>query len=45
MIAKTEKFNEKITTRFRILDSEEDFEVLYCHDDSKFDYEIKFYIM
>lgn len=44
-ITKAEKFNEKVTTRFRILDSEEDFDVSYCPDDSKFDYEIKFYII
>ena len=44
-ITKAEKFNEKVTIRFRILDSEEDFEVSYYPDDNKFDYKIEFYTM
>lgn len=40
------KYNTKVTKRFRIIDTEEDFEVTYVAGDAnnKFKPEIKFYI-
>ena len=44
MLTKADKFDELVKTRFRILDTEEDFEVSYRLGDSEFDSEVSFFI-
>ena len=44
MIVSANKVGDVVLRRYRILDTEEDFEVKYVFGDSEFEPEIKFYI-
>lgn len=44
MIVSANKVGDVVVRRYRILDTEEDFEVKYVLGDSEFDPEVKFYI-